>query len=435
MNATATDACDAFTPPGPMFAFWNVSSLVLTIVIVLSALVRTVLATVAFLFMPKARVVVQALQLSSAAASLLAALAALLVEWWLDLNDRNAVYYIFFISEFMYFLLYDLWLIFRDRALQCAYFITPKCFIWIVGALIAITFIVMVAGLQMFSVDSEYALGVLFFAGIFLLQLMILVIMTWLFARPLGANFGVAEGLNMPGFDALREVVVRTAVGSVLHIFTSVMYIIMLLLWSRGHLCSISRASVYYLSTLGFTLHLNISHRDDLSVRKLFFVAYSRVSKRLSGQSSTTASEPVGTDVTLTVSSSASEPHKTKARGALTAYAVSLAYEETALVKSAPKRKREKAEARWEAAATASAPEQQRNNEAGRTLSLIGSEASGNSFIANQLISQEPPVSLNDTSIPGQHEYLELTPTNSLCEEGGESHTAVLRHDLPGVDV
>jgi len=435
MNATASEACGAFTPPGPMFAFWTASSLVLTIIIVLSALVRIVLATVALYFMPKARVVVQALQMTSATATLLAALAALLVEWWLDLNKRNAVYYLFFISEFAYFLLYDLWLILRDRALQCAYFVTPKYLIWIVGVLIGITFIVMVAGLQMFSVNSEYNLGVLFFAGIFFLQLLILLIMTWLFARPLGANFGVAEGLNLPGFDALREVVVRTAVGSVLHLFTSVLYIVMLVLWSRGHLCSVSRGSVYYMSTLGFTLQLNISHRDDLPVRKLLSVVYARLSEYFCSQAKTTESHRVDTNVTSSATSASEQPTtRTKTPGSLTSYAVRLAHEETTLVKSATKGKREKAEVRWEAATTVSTSGQ-RTNEARRSLSLVGSEASGNSLIANQVISQEPPVSLNDTLIPGESLDLELTPTNSLNEEVNESHLENFDDTLPGVDV
>jgi len=104
------------------------------------------------------------------------------------------------------------------------------------------------------------------------------------------------------------------------------------------------------------------------------------------------------------------------------------------LVKSATKGKREKAEVRWEAATTVSTSGQ-RTNEARRSLSLVGSEASGNSLIANQVISQEPPVSLNDTLIPGESLDLELTPTNSLNEEVNESHLENFDDTLPGVDV
>ena len=51
-------------------------------------------------------------------------------------------------------------------------------------------------------------------------------------------------------------------------------YVIFLVLWSQGLLCQVGRGSVFYLSVLGFVVHLNISHRDDLPLRRLAYELY-----------------------------------------------------------------------------------------------------------------------------------------------------------------
>jgi hypothetical protein len=406
---------------------------VLTISIVASALIRALLAvvalrmTVATRFAPKTRMVVQGLQVSSAVTSVLAAVAALIVQWWLNLHRQNASFYIFFISEFAYFLLYDLWLILRDRALQCAYFNTPKLYIWIVGLLIASTFATMVIGLKEYGTFAST--GVYIFAGIFFLQLLILSIMTWLFTRPLRANFGVAEGLNLPGFDVLRVVVLRTAMGSMLHLCTSVLYIAMLVIWSEGLLCSVSRGSVYYMSTLGFTLHLNISHRDDLPVCRLASLAFSKVCKLYWHRGGNEKGQPTDSKSTLSAASAGEAnarlpmPKDVKKRESMATYTARLAYEESDLVESAPKPKRTAAESGWAAASQAASTEDlsaTRNHspdKSRRTMSIVGSAASGGSLVSTQLTSLAQVARWSTSSRHGEQEELELTPSNSLSED------------------
>ena len=68
----------------------------------------------------------------------------------------------------------------------------------------------------------------------------------------------------------MMDVVKRTAIGSALHLSSSLAYILFLVMWQMGYLCQVGRGIPFYLSILGFLLHLNISHRDDLPLRRLF---------------------------------------------------------------------------------------------------------------------------------------------------------------------
>jgi hypothetical protein len=183
------------------------------------------------------------------------------------------------------------------------------------------------------------------------------------------------------------------------------------------------------MSTLGFTLHLNISHRDDLPVCRLASLAFSKVCKLYWHRGGNEKGQPTDSKSTLSAASAGEAnarlpmPKDVKKRESMATYTARLAYEESDLVESAPKPKRTAAESGWAAASQAASTEDlsaTRNHspdKSRRTMSIVGSAASGGSLVSTQLTSLAQVARWSTSSRHGEQEELELTPSNSLSED------------------
>ena len=265
---------------GPSLFWWHVASRTTMVLICACTLVRGIHAAVVLhttVGMPRGTRqlwLVVPMHATSVIAGLCATISAIVAHFWLDITTDNddAPFFIFFTAEFTMFLMYDAWLLLRDRALQCEYFQTPKNGLIVVYTLISLVVVVicmLYARPKNLKTLSRGA--ILLYIFTYWLQLFILAIMTFLFTRPLLRTFGTAAVIKGADKTAavMLDVMKRTAVGSVLHLITTLFYVVLLFLWDAGVLCQFGRGLPFYVSVLGFLVHLNISHRDDLPVRRL----------------------------------------------------------------------------------------------------------------------------------------------------------------------
>ena len=161
---------------------------------------------------------------------------------------------------------YDIWLILRDRALQSAFYRTPPMLLIPLLAVVG------------FVVVGAYWLDLPILAGV---HVVILGYATWLFMRPFANMSGL--GATSP---AVRSVVIRTGIGAAVH---AVLLVTQLSLFAYlytnrcvddyddGHggcilTCSdfIITTPIQYVGGVVFTIHIAISHRDDVLVWRIY---------------------------------------------------------------------------------------------------------------------------------------------------------------------
>jgi hypothetical protein len=180
----------------------------------------------------------------------------------------GSFYFYLFAFEFAAFVFYDAWIILRDRALQCVFFRTPKRYFLPVCFLVACATLHALYFNLVWPTGSKFVWGassIQFYMLQYYVQLVILVAMTCLFVRPLLFERGSGMGVSQVLLDVAR----RTALGAFIHVLTSVFYLVCLVLWNVGYLCELGRGAVFQATMLGFILHVNISHRDDLPLRRV----------------------------------------------------------------------------------------------------------------------------------------------------------------------
>jgi hypothetical protein len=174
------------------------------------------------------------------------------------------------------FVCYDLWLLLREQALQSKHFKTPKCTVY-VGIFSIIIFII-----------TGVAFDLLVFP--FLIQLLFTMMMSWVFIGGL-RRYGISDIVecnllknNVVFYTnafsryriegearspVLQDVIFRTGVGAILHILCSILVVVMIVIAGPNNNNSAAYAAVYCLFVLPVTLHIGVSHRDDVALRRV----------------------------------------------------------------------------------------------------------------------------------------------------------------------
>jgi hypothetical protein len=104
------------------------------------------------------------------------------------------------------------------------------------------------------------------FTFVYLLQQPIIIIMAYLFARPL--FFSSSDLVDIRRCSVLVDVVRRTAIGASLHVVATLIYLYFAELGPYTKKNCDAEALSFHISNLAFVLHVSISHRDDLPVRR-----------------------------------------------------------------------------------------------------------------------------------------------------------------------
>ena len=170
---------------------------------------------------------------------------------------------------------YDLWLILRDRVVQCPFLQTPRSYVSVAATMILMYAAIVWASIsQIRGFKYNTAGGFLLFIIYYTLQLLLVLWMTFVFTRPLLKEAKVTVSKETA---FLRQIVLRTAIGCAIHFATSLVYIITLTLYVFASDKACLGTGNHYtasfsVSVLGLVAHLNLSHRDDVALKKIFLV-------------------------------------------------------------------------------------------------------------------------------------------------------------------
>lgn len=237
---------------------------------------------------------------ASVATSLLLAVAVTLGHRFVKTNKYDAPLISFLFINYLGVFTFDVWILLRDRAVQCVFFRTPNSFFAFAVVLVAI--FVMAAILSVSHVPSlryNTTGGFVLFLIYYNVQLALVLWMTFVFTRPLrDTRSAVDVGLSKLN-DSIRSVINRTAIGCAVHFATSAVYIITLALYTFAENVCLGVGNHYSasfsVSVLGFILHMNLSHRDDLTVDKALRLLVELFRQRCSQGENDIHSTPVET--------------------------------------------------------------------------------------------------------------------------------------------